>query len=160
MSGPNGMAKPSDTVTFTGVENPVQTSGALQTGGWDDNTIEVLQGVPAQTRVAVSGAGVTRVGAPNQFKLQVSLAQGSVQLQGHVSTANNVNTDPAVAPFAWFSRQKFVAIVNSSGLVTPVGQGFTTIECRYPRSANALFTNATPSGTEFAYATVDLTVTA
>jgi hypothetical protein len=75
-------------------------------------------------------------------------------------TATNQNTDPALAPFVWFTRQRFVATVDSSGLVTLVGQGSTTIECRYPRAANLPFTNATLSGTEFAYATVDLTVTA
>ena len=172
MSGPNGSVKASDTVSFTNVENPTQTSGVLQSGGWANlgtppsppytgvPSVEILEGVSAQTKVSVSGVGVVQVGAPNQFKLQVSLSAGTVQLTAHVNTANNVNTDPALAPFIWVSRQRFIATVTNNGLVTLVGRGSTTIECRYPRSANLPFTNASPSGTEFAYATLDLTVTA
>ena len=119
----------------------------------------MLESVPSQTNVSISGAGVVRVGAPNQFKLQVSLSAGTIQLTGHVTTATNQNTDPALAPFVWVSRQKFVAVVSNTGLVTLTGRGSTTIECRYPRAANLPFTNAVPSGSEFAYATVDLTVT-
>ena len=172
MSGPNGSPKPSDTSTFTGIENPVQTSGQYQAGGWDavgnppnppyagTPSFSVLEAVPAQVKVSISGSGVVRVGAPNQFKLQLSLNAGTVQLTGHVTTATNANTDPALAPFVWISRQRFVATVDSSGLVTLNGKGSTTLECRYPRAANLPFTNATPSGSEYAYATIDLVITA
>jgi hypothetical protein len=137
--------------------------GTEQCGSWDNTNniptgIAYLESVPSQTNVSITGAGVVQVGAPNQFKLQVSLATGSIQLTGHTSTATNVDTDPALAPFVWYSRQKFVAVVSSAGLVTLVGKGSTTIECRYPRSANLPFANATPSGTEYAYATLDLVV--
>ena len=169
MSGQNGVSTPASTANYAG-ENPTPTeNGTLQCGSWDSPVNghrldslnnSVLEGVPSQTNVSVSGADVIRVGAPNQFKCQVSLTAGTVQLTGHVKTATNVNTDPALAPFVWISRQKFVATADSTGLVTLVGRGRTTIECRYPRAANLPFTNATPSGTEFAYATLDLTVTA
>jgi len=156
-------ATPASTTNYTGIPAHEPTDmGTKQCGSWANSggAGEVLEAVSAQVKASVSGSGVVRVGAPNQFSCRVSLASHTLQLTGHVKTAANQNTDPALAPFVWFSRQRFVATVDSSGLVHLVGKGSTTIECRYPRAANLPFTNATPSGTEFAYATVDLTVTA
>jgi hypothetical protein len=174
VSGPNiyGTPKQSSTADFTNVDNPTQTTGTLQCGSWADLNVpppsqnqrnwEILQGVPAQTRVQISGTGVTQVGGPNQFRLQTSIGEGSVQLTGHVTDATNVNTDPPLGTFVWISRNTNVATVNSSGMVMLVGRGECDIECRYSRSANLPFANASPSPTESmsVYATVAIVVTA
>jgi hypothetical protein len=170
-----GSSKPSSTENFSGENSSEQTTAAYQTGSFNGGPpwaginpnastfpdAEMLQGVPAQVRVSVTGDGVTQVsGAINQLACQVSLASGTLQLTGHVHDAENNLTDPALAPFVWVSRNSMVATVNSSGLVTLVGRGQVTAECQYPRAANAPFVNATPSGSECAYATVDITVLA
>jgi hypothetical protein len=166
---PQSGIKPSDTENYSGVLPPEPfDNGTLQCGGWANLdtppfgvNVEVAQGVPAQVRVSVTGDGVTQVsGAINQLACQASLASGTLQLTGHVYDAENNLTDPALAPFVWVSRNTMIATVNSSGLVTLVGRGQVTVECQYPRAANLPFTNATPSGSECVYATVDLTVTA
>lgn len=173
MSGQNGVTKPCD-VTNNGDENPIQTSGAVQTGGYAGTVPmesfpypqypEILQGVPAQTRISISGDGVIRVGAPNQSALRVSLATGTVQLDAHVSTSTipAVISDSPIGTVVWLSRQRSVATIDGGGRLTLIGQGSTTIEARYSRAANRPFANASPSPTEgmAIYATLDLVVTA
>ena len=164
----NPSPTPASTEDYSGSPATTQTTGTTQNSSWEDTNvapitgeIQVLDSVPAQVKVSVTGSGVTQDpnAAPNQFRLTVSLAAETVQLTGHVNTAVNVNSDPSADSFTWVSRQSSVATVNSSGLVTLIGRGSTTLECRYNRAVNASFTNATPSGTEYAYATIDLTVT-
>jgi hypothetical protein len=166
----NGEVPPS-AVPFTGIPVPEPTDdGSVATGsyavpvGTGQGSFEVqsYQGVPSQSKVTISGAGVTQIegGGTNQFQAMVSLRSGTLQLQGHCTNAQNLNTDPAVAPFVWVSRNDKVAIVSSTGLVTLISQGEVDIECQYPRASNAPFTNATPSGTECNSATLLLKVTA
>jgi hypothetical protein len=163
----------STTGAFRGSPNPLDgTSPTEQNGSWASGTgannpvtgippsPACIEAVANQTRVSVSGPGVVQVGAPNQFGLMVSLAGGPVQLTGHVNSATNVNTDPPLDVFSWYSRQKYVCTVSSTGLLTPTGRGETTVEARYSRSANKPFLNASPSGSEFVYATCDITVVA
>jgi hypothetical protein len=170
-----GSVKPSSTQNFSGVNSSEQTNPNCQTGGFNGGApfaginpnastfpdMEMLQSVPAQTNVTVSGENVIQVGAPNQFRCQASLASESLQLAGHVNTATNVNSDPPLGTFVWISRNANVATVDADGLVTFVGRGECDIECRYSRAANLPFTNASPSQTESmaVYATVALVVT-
>jgi Bacterial Ig-like domain (group 2) len=150
MSNVNSFIKPSDTANYSGLPSPQPTDmGREQCGAWADVNqppfgvgVSVLEGLPAAVKVSLSGNGIRQVGAPNQFACQISIKQGTLQLTGHVSTAQNVNTDPAITSYTWYSRQQFVATVNASGLVTPVGRGSTTIECRYSRAVNAPFAGA------------------
>jgi hypothetical protein len=164
----NGSPKLSDNSAYSGLIPPNRTDGNAQVGAFVSNVPSInalyiptsqLEGVPAQVKVSVSGPGVVQVGAPNQFAVTLSLATGALQLTGHVNNAANVNTDPALAAFTWVGSQIFVATVSSSGLVTAVARGSCTLECRYSRAANLPFASAAPSGTEFVYATIDLTVT-
>ena len=113
------------------------------------------------TKVSISGTGVKQVGSPSQFQVTVSLSTGSLQLEGHVMDASNNVTDPPLGTFVWKSEQRFVATVDSTGLVTLVGRGSCTLECRYSRAASLPWTYATPSPTEgmSVFATCDLTVT-
>lgn len=173
MSGANGASKPSDNTMFSGTQAPDMTSGLYQTGGFvvppptpptwmQPNAVSNTEGVPAQVKVGVSGAGVVQGAVINQSSCEISLGEGSLQLTGHVYDADNNLTDPPLGTFVWISRNSAVATVFSTGLVTLVGRGECDIECRYSRQANASFLNASPSPTESmaAYATVALVVTA
>ena len=158
-------ATAASTPSYTGIPAPDPTdAGTKQCGSWANagGWGDVLEAVPAQLKVSVSGSGVVQVGAPNQFRCQASLTNGTVQLTGHVNTATNVNTDPPVGTFVWVSRNSKVATVNQSGLVTLVGRGQVEIQCRYSRAANLPYAGAAPSPTESTsvYALCDLTVTA
>jgi Bacterial Ig-like domain (group 2) len=154
----------STTGEFRGAPNPLDgTSPTQQNGSWassggNNPVTACIEAVANQTKVSISASNILQVGAPNQFSLTVSLAGGPVQLQAHVNSATNVNTDPPLDVFTWYSRQKYVCTVSSTGLLTPTGRGSTTVEARYSRSANLPFPNASPSGSEFAYATVDVVV--
>lgn len=82
--------KPSDTVTYSGILNPASTSGTVQCGGWADLdtppygfSVEVLQGVPAQTKVGISGPGVVEGAVINQSNCQISITERSLQVTGH-----------------------------------------------------------------------------
>lgn len=165
MGFPMGEVTPATNAAYSGVDMPLTGSGTLQCGTFNGGKFAfssihaaVTEGVPAQNKVYLSGSGVTQIGAPNQFQAKVSLGAGSLQLTGHVSTTNNSNTDPALAPYVWVSRNSAIATVNQSGLVTFVRKGSVTIECQYPRAANLPFLNSTPSGTECCYATLELTI--
>ncbi len=162
----NGEATPA-AQPYTGVLTPDPSGdGTTATGSWASPygsfEISMLQGVPSQSKVQISGLGVTQIvgGAPTQFKAMCSLASHTLQLQGHCTNAQNQNTDPAVAPFVWVSRNEHIATVSNTGLVTLIGRGEVDIECQYPRASNAPFQNSTPSGTEFNSATLLLTITA
>ena len=156
--GTHGRSKSSD-VTRNGSDQSLITRGDVQCGGWVSLGCEILQSVPAQVTVGVSGAGVTSVSnSPSQFAVTKSLSRGSFSLQGHVMTANGVSTDAAVAPFTFVSRNIHVCTVSSSGVVTPTGRGQTIVECHYPRSCNAPYAFAEASGTEYAYATCITTI--
>lgn len=172
MSGPNGSSKSSD-VAFNGTENPLASDGTLQTGGFSDvaspntsinDTIEVLQGVPAQTKIRIAGDGVKQVGAFHQSSVQIALSDGTRQLSaevGYIDSSRRFQVVPTSGKVIWQSRQRHVATIDSNGLLTLVGKGSTTIEARYSRQANSSFAGATPSATESVaqYATLDLVVT-
>jgi hypothetical protein len=167
MGFPMGETTPASTANYTGVDMPLIGSGSLQGGTFDSgphgfvNThVAVTEGVPAQNKAYLSGPGVTQVGAPNQFQAKVNLAAATLQLTGHVSSTNNSNTDPALGTYVWLSTNSHVATISNTGLVTFVGKGSVTIECRYSRAANLPFVNATPSSTESraVYATLELQI--
>jgi hypothetical protein len=113
-------------------------------------------------KVSVSGAGVVQGAVINQSSCQISITVGDLQLTGHVHDADNNLTDPPLGTFVWISRNRAIATVNASGLVSLVGRGQCDIECRYSRAANLPFANANPSPTESmaVYAILTLTVTA
>jgi len=139
--------KPSDTANYSGVLPPDPTQvGTIQTGGWADNDtapwgigVEVLEGLPANCRVQVTGTGVTQVG-PNQYKVQIHLGGMPVTLVPNAADANQAPTT-ATAPntFVWtfVSRNKNVATVDSDGVVTAVGYGETEILVMSPRNVNS-----------------------
>jgi hypothetical protein len=172
MSNPQSIVKPSDTATYTGVLNPEPfQNGTLQCAAWADldtppygNNASVLQGVPAASFVTISGQDdrLTQVGTRQQYSLQISLSQdaGGYTLTGGLTTALGGASTPVGDYFYAISRQEQVATVD--GLtITPTGRGSTVIEVRWPvGQVNANFTNATSNPTNFAYASIVLTVAA
>lgn len=165
----NGIVPPS-AQPFTGIPVPEPTDdGSVATGsyavpvgtGQGSFAVQSYQGVPSQSKVRISGQGVSQIagGAPNQFEAMVSLTTRTLQLTGHCTNARNQNTDPATNPYVWVSRNDKVAVV-STGLVTLISQGEVDIECQYPRASNLPFTGSTPSGTECNSATLLLKVVA
>src|ERR1035437_241231 len=139
----NGSSNPSN-VAVTGIlVPPMGSDGRYQCGGTavamrSDYSYEILQGVPAQTKVSVSGIGVISVSnSGSQFKCMKSLSAGAFTLVGHVNDAFGHNTDPCTGSFVWKSDNEFVCTVNQSGVVTPTGRGEAVVECRYSRGCNA-----------------------
>lgn len=125
--------------------------------------VEVLQGVPANARVQISGAGILQIG-PNQYKAFLSLS-GTNTLQITPNAADALqNPTTAVAPssFTWgfVSRNIHIGTVDSNGLVTAVARGEAEIIIRSFRQVNASFSTATPSGTESVDASLIIVVTA
>jgi len=161
--------KPNDTPNYSGTPAPSPTdAGTLQTGGWANNLTsppwwnyanEVLQGLPANVRVQLSG--VTQIG-PNQYTVSVRLGE-TLALTPNGADAHQNPTSP-VAPnvFAWTftSRNSHVCTVSPDGLVTAVGRGQCEIVVTSPRNVNEPFANATPSGTEGVTASLLVTVVA
>lgn len=148
--------KPNDTTDYTGVSAPNPTDGGtLQTAGWANDLTsppwwdfpnEVLQGVPANVRVQLSGTGVMRL-APTQYSVTLSLSgMNRVQLIPNAANARQ-NPTAAISPnvFVWryTSRNVNVATVDSNGLVTAVGRGECEILVTSPRNVNA------PEGSTF-----------
>jgi hypothetical protein len=166
--------KESDTTNYTDISSPTPSdAGTLQCGGWANNLAsppwwdfpnEVLEGLPAQVRVQISGSGVAQIG-PNQYRVTLSLSGTStVQLTPTPADAQQ-NPTTAVLPqtisnssFGYVSRNINVATVSSTGLVTAVGRGEVEITIRGFRNVNESFLNATPSGTESVDATLDVVV--
>ena len=160
MSAENGSKKPSDTSTYLG-ENPVQTSGTLQTGGYNAGSasvnygspvpVSVTEGLPSATRAIITGPGVTTSGPTqtNQFQIRISLAGGPVQLMAASADCNN-NPTSAISPnsfvFYWISRNHGVVTVSASGLLIPQGRGEAEVLCWQSRQVNANFAGAPTAG--------------
>lgn len=148
--------KPDDTPTYSGVSAPDPTqAGTLQTGAWavgGVQTGEILEALPANCRVQLSGSGVTNAAGSqtNQYKVILALGE-TLQLTASGADATNTRTS-AVSPnsfvFWYRSRNVNVATVSSSGLVTAVGHGETEIIVTTPRNVNNPWGGASPSGTE------------
>jgi hypothetical protein len=173
MSGINGSSKPSDAVPYgTGVDNPSPSdSGTLSCGGWVAAPVppfttsqEMLDGVPAPVCVQLGGtAGATRVGSPQQYSVTISLTGAPLQIVANMADAQNhpvIAVAPQVFAYRYISRQRFVATVDSNGIITPTGRGQCEVEIISSRDCNASFTGATPSGTEGVRASLLVTVVA
>ena len=163
-------SKPNDTPTYSGFPQPYPTdAGTLQTGAWDGgepaggNQQEVREGLPANVRTQLSGAGVSLIG-PNQYSVTLSLSGAdTVQLTPNGADARQNPTSavsPNVLTWGYVSRNVKVATVTSNGLVTAVGRGECEIVIRSFRQVNASFVGATPSGTESVDASLLVTVLA
>lgn len=170
---PNGAVTPASLPAYDGEDFPLDSTGngSVQCGTFESTvvppsnawTLAVTEAVPSQAKCYLSGIGVTAVSnAKNQFKATVSLASPTLQLTGHVSTALNENTDPALGTYVWVSRNTMIATVSNTGLVSAIRRGEVEIECRYSRAANLPFPGSTPSQTESqaVYASLNLIVTA
>ena len=183
MSGPNGSAKASDTLTFTNVDSPIQTSGTIQCGGWatparyDGNagqfTQEITEGVPSASFVIVSGqdSRLRQVGTRQQLALIISLSGDAAgyTLTPSLTDAQGGSTTPVGSYFTGISRQRFVCTL-SNGKIVPVGVGQCEVEVMWPVAAvnqnwstNGL--NAPGSGgaqnnpSNFISATINVTIT-
>ena len=164
----SGLANPStaSSPSFSGVPAPSPTdAGNLSTGSFDATDgsfpVRVLQGVPANIRVQLSGAGITQIG-PNQYRTMLSLSgTNTISITPNAADAQN-NPTTAVLPnsFSWgfVSRNTHIATVDSSGLVTAVARGECEIQIRSFRQVNASFTGSTPSGTEGVDASLNVIV--
>jgi hypothetical protein len=160
--------KPSDLPAFSGAYAPVGTDGtqqvasALVLGGFGDGSFldnDVLAAVPAATRLAISGTGVTTLVPGTQYACAVSLTAGTLALSAATldATNNQSNASP-LDNVKWVSRNSYVATVNDSGLVTLRNRGEVEIAVRYSRAVNLPFDGARPSNTEFVDATLQLKV--
>ncbi len=120
----------------------------------------VPEAVGAASRVTVSGSGVTKVG-PGQYAVSLSLSQGqTIQLTPGTTDAQN-NVTSAIGTFRYKTRNRLVATVSTSGLVTPISRGGVCILIGYPsHQVNASFDGAAPSGTEGIFAELQVTVLA
>jgi hypothetical protein len=166
----SGLANPStaSSPSFSGVPAPSPTdAGNLSTGSFDATDgsfpVKVLQGVPANVRVQLSGAGIIQIG-PNQYRTTLSLSgTNTITLSPNAADAHQ-NPTTAVAPnsFAWgfVSRNTHIATVDSNGTISAVARGECEIVVRSFRQVNASFTGATPSGTESVDASLLVTVVA
>jgi len=170
MSGPNQSSKVNDQVAYgTGVDSPEPTgNGQTSTGGWTTTaglyTFEILDGTPAPLNVQLGGtAGITQVGTKQQWAVSMSLSGSPVQIVANMADAQNhaiTAFAPNVFAYTYISRQRFVATVSASGLITATGRGQCEIEVISSRQCMASFPNATPSGTEGVRASLLVTVVA
>lgn len=175
MPNPIGSATPASSSVFDGTRAPEPTeAGTLSCGSFSAQSfssssllIEVLQGVPAPVRVilpAGSNPTVTKVG-PQEYSVTLSLSGvNTVQLAPAMADAHQ-NQVAAVAPnvfaFTYQTRQRLVATVSPSGLVTAVARGSCIILIGSARQANLPFTNAAPPSGEVGcevYAELQVTV--
>jgi hypothetical protein len=175
----NGSTKTSDTNTFTGFLAQTGSSGTQQTGGWDDGgpnsslnafAQSQLEPLPAAVRVTLDTSGIVKKVGPQEYAVSLSLSQAQA-LQLVPGMADSLQNPSAAVPpnvfgYMFTSRNKAVATVSASGLVTPVSRGGVGILIGSPRAVNASFSGATPSGwsgtrgnVEGTYAELQVTVT-
>jgi hypothetical protein len=163
--------KPSDSPSYNGTPNPIQTSGTLQTAGAVITNVigastfkeEVFEGVSAASFVTVAGQDerLQQVGTRQQYSLQISLSgdAGGYALTPSLTDAQGNPSTPVGNYFAYYSRQRLVATVVD-GIITPVARGSCVVEVRWPvGQVNVNFVGATSNPSNFIYATIALTVT-
>jgi hypothetical protein len=142
--------KTSDTPTYTGTPSPDPTqAGMTSTAGWasvpppSNFPTEILEGVPAPVRVTLPSASnptVTQIG-PQQYAATIPHGVSTLQLTPGMANAQQAPVS-AVLPnsfataFTYRSRNRNVATVNASGLVTAVGLGEVEILIGAARQAN------------------------